>query len=199
MEALEHFANAGLLTCTNVCLSRDLVRSGDLWHYFDLARDLGVGLIQLLEPRPCGGFRGQAVTDLLGEEERRLVRAFVREGNSHPAYGQHPLLYDLAEVERSPLIGCTMGGLSHFSIDTAGQVIPCVFAHVSFGSILDEDLAPILARMRAAVPKPIHGGCPSELLQAQLEALTSGHPGRTPEYRDLDTTWHQTLYGPQNL
>ena len=195
VTALEHFAAAELLTCTNLCLTRELVRSGDLWRYFDLVRDLGVGMVQLLEPKPCGGYRGRAVLELLDEQDRQAVRDFVQAGNTHRRYAQYPLLYDLAEVERSPGIGCTMGGISHFAIDTAGHVLPCVFAQVSFGSILAEDLAPILARMRQAVPVPIHAGCPSLLLSDQLEALTPGRPGHTPEFAELQPGWHRTLYG----
>lgn len=196
VAALQHFSAAGLLTCTNLCLTRTLVRSGGLWPYFDLVRDLGVGLVQILEPRPCGGYRGQAVEDLLDDGDLQLVREFVRAGNTSRRYAQHPLLYHLADVERSPLIGCAMGGISHFAIDSAGQVIPCVFTHVSFGSILQEELAPILARMREAIPSPIHKGCPSVLLGAHLTALTAGAPAATPAFQELEPLWHQTLYGP---
>ena len=195
VSALEHFAAAGLLTCTNLCLTRAFLRSGDLWRYFDLVRDLGVGLVQLLEPRPCGGYGGKAMGDLFDDEDREVVREFVRVGNTSRRYAGHPLLYNLAEVERSPQIGCTMGGISHFAIDTAGHVIPCVFAHVSFGSILEEDLPPILARMRRVMPGPIHKGCPSILLRNHLEALMAGRPGYTPDFRDLEPVWNSTLHG----
>lgn len=196
--ALEHFAAAGLLTCTNLCLTRELVRSGGLWRYFDLARDLGVGMVQLLEPKPCGGYRGRTPEALLDEDDRRAVRDFVRQGNTERRYARHPLLYDLAELERSPMIGCTMGGITHFAIDTTGRVIPCVFAQVSFGSILEEDLAPILARMRQAVPRPIHGGCPSVLLGEQLAALTDGRPGHAPDFAEIQPAWERTLYGARS-
>jgi MoaA/NifB/PqqE/SkfB family radical SAM enzyme len=133
--------------------------------------------------------------DLLDADDLQQVRAFVRAGNTSRRYAQHPLLYDLAEVERSPLIGCTMGGISHFAIDSAGRVVPCVFTHVSFGSILEEDLPPILARMRAAIPRPIHGGCPSILLRDQLDALCAGTIERTPVFQELEPIWRRTLYG----
>lgn len=192
--ALEHFAAAGLLTCTNLCLTRDLVRSGGLWRYFDLVRDLGVGLVQLLEPRPCGGYGGRPIAELFDESDRRAVRDFVLEGNTSRRFAQHPLLYHLAEVEHSPVVGCTMGGISHFAIDTAGEVIPCVFAQVSFGSIQEEDLAPILSRMRQAVPRPIREGCPSILLGSHLEASLADHPERTPRFAELEPIWKGLLY-----
>jgi len=170
------------------------VRSGDLWRYLDLMKDLGVGLIQLLEPRPCGGYRGKALAGLFDEEVRRLVREFVQVGNTSRRYARHPLLYDLAGVERSPSIGSTMGGISHFAIDTTGHVIPCVFTQVSFGSILEEDLPTILARMREAMPRPIHAGCPSVLLQNHLDAMTRNNPEQRPRFSDLAPVWTKTLY-----
>lgn len=194
VAALEHFAAADLVACTNLCLTRELVRSGDLWRYLDLMKELGVGLIQLLEPRPCGGYRGKAMEELFDEEDRRLVREFVRVGNTSRHYARHPLLYDLAGVERSPGIGCTMGGISHFAIDTTGHVIPCVFTRVSFGSILEEDLPPILARMREAVPRPIHAGCPSVLLQNHLDDLTRNLPEHRPQFSELAPVWTKSLY-----
>ena len=193
-SALRSFSEAGLLACTNLCLTPGFVRSGGLPRYLELVWGLGVGLVQLLEPRPCGGYFGRDPGDLLEESDRQAVRAFVREANAAPRWADHPLLYPLAEVERSPSIGCTMGGISHFAIDSAGQVVPCVFAHVSFGSILTEDLAPILARMREAIPRPIHAGCPSVLLQNRLERLAEGGT-RTPAYAELASDWHLRLYG----
>ncbi len=195
VAALEHFASAGLLTCTNLCLTRELIRSGDLWRYFDLMKDLGVGLVQLLEPKPCGGYLGRPADSLLEAEDLEAVRTFVRLGNSTPRYAAYPLLYHLGDVERSPQIGCTMGGLSHFAIDSAGQVIPCVFTPVAFGSILQEDLPPILARMRKAIPRPIHGGCPSVSLGTALAERMQGTASGTVPFQDLASIWHATLYG----
>jgi len=73
-----------------------------------------------------------------------------------------------------------------------------VFTHVSFGSILQEELTPILARMRMAVPRPIHAGCPSILLQDHLEALLEEHPGKTPEFLMIEPIWNETLYRSRN-
>jgi MoaA/NifB/PqqE/SkfB family radical SAM enzyme len=194
VAALEHFASAGLLACTNLCLTRELVRSGGLWRYFDLMKDLGVGLIQLLEPKPCGGYLGQPAGSFLEPEDLGAVREFVRLGNRTLRYAAHPLLYHLGEVERSPQIGCAMGGLSHFAIDSTGQVVPCVFTPVSFGSILQEDLPPILARMREAVPRPIHGGCPSVRLGTILAERARGGASPAVPFRDLESLWHSVLY-----
>jgi MoaA/NifB/PqqE/SkfB family radical SAM enzyme len=184
--AVESFNREGVLTYLNLCLTPALIRSGDLWAYFEMARRLGVGLVEILEPRPCGGFQGRRVDGLISEEDRAAVAEFVRKGNHERRYRNHPLLYSIAAMEAPDRMGCMMGGLSHFSIDSAGNVIPCVFVPVSFGNILHEDLPAIFARMRHAVPAPIHAGCGSVLLADMFG-------DRTVLYDDHRGEWAERL------
>jgi len=71
-------------------------------------------------------------------------------------------------------MGCMMGGLSHLTIDSKGNVNPCVFLPVTFGNIMKEDFATIYARMRMAIPRPVHKACPSitlaETIRGRLRA-----------------------------
>ena len=189
--ALECFNRAGILTYLNLCLTPAFVRSGGLWEYFERARQWGVGLVEILEPRPCGGFQGCSMETLLSPLDRESVAEFVRQGNHRRRYRNYPLLYSIAEMESPEAMGCMMGGLSHFSIDSAGNVIPCVFVPISFGNILSEDLPAIFARMRKAIPRPIRSGCGSVLL-ADLFADVAGR--KTTHYNDLEDAWSERLH-----
>ena len=63
-----------------------------------------------------------------------------------------------------------MAGMSHFYIDSVGQVKPCVFLSVSVGNILQEELPVIFNRMRRTFPHPIYGECPAVALRRRAGA-----------------------------
>jgi len=190
IAAVEHFSRADVFTYLNLCLTPALVRSGDLWEYFEMANRLNVGIIEILEPRPCGGFQGRSMDGLFTAEDRLAVAEFVRLGNSERRYRNHPLLYSVVAMEAPDRMGCMMGGLSHFSIDSSGNVIPCVFVPISFGNILKENLPVIFARMRQAVPSPIHKGCGSVLL---ADLYSDGKDGATAQFKDVREAWDDRL------
>jgi len=194
LRAVECFNRAGVLTYLNLCLTPAFVRGGGLRGYFRLAKEIGVGLIEILEPRPCGGFQGVPVDRLLTEEDRRTVAEFVRAGNGDRRYRDYPILYYVAAMESPGTMGCMMGGLSHFSIDAAGNVIPCVFVPVSFGNIREEPLRAIFPRMRSAVPRPVRAGCASVLL---AHVYASAPPGTTTRHEDVRGEWSARLRDPE--
>jgi MoaA/NifB/PqqE/SkfB family radical SAM enzyme len=189
ISALRYFNNAGIMTYVNVCLSKAFVRSGDLWRYYDLMKDLNVSIIQLLEPRPCGGNHSVPMNDLFTEEDRAIVTEFYLKGNSERKYRHHPLLYYIAYMESPEKLGCLMGGLSHYYIDSAGNVNPCVFVPVSFGNILHEKISDIFARMRVAVPGPIHTECPSIRVAEILEE--QGAKNLPIPFTAVDKSWNK--------
>ena len=55
------------------------------------------------------------------------------------------------------------------TIDSKGNVNPCVFLPVAFGNILEEDFSSIYQRMRERIPRPIHRECPSIALNPLLQ------------------------------
>ena len=171
VQALGFFQKAGIFTYLNMCLTKSLVRSGDLPRYLEMARDLGVGVVRLLEPKPCGGYFFKDQDDLFSEEDRKVVTELFLRMNAQRQYRDYPVLSYLGYVESPENLGCQMGGLVHFSIDGLGNVQPCVFLPVSFGNILSEGFSEIFARMRRAVPFRLRqGGCPASFLSPLLRA-----------------------------
>jgi len=172
--ALRCFQDAGLFTYLNLCLSRDLVRSGDLPAYMDMARDLGVGAVRFLEPRPTGGYCGESAEELFSAEDRTAATEIFTRVNSGRRYRRHPFISYEAYYEAPERLGCRMGGHSLLYIDSAGNVNPCVFLPVRFGNIREEGFPEIYARMRALIPRPVRDRCPSLTLagvfKRQMEA-----------------------------
>ena len=193
ISAIRWFNEAGILTYVNCCLSKEMIRSGRLWEYYELTRDLRVGFLQLLEPRPCGGYLGSRTETVLDAEEREMVFQFLREGSTQRRYRNYPIIYSVALTESPGEMGCRMGGLSHLSIDSRGNVNPCVFLPVTFGNITQERFTVIYERMRKAAPFPIHTECPALQLAAPIERQFGISPEMPVPYERIEREWHSLV------
>jgi MoaA/NifB/PqqE/SkfB family radical SAM enzyme len=166
VDAIRLFVDSGILVYVNACLSRGLVADGGLHRLHDLVDGLGVAALQLLEPKPCGAYAA-GVESLFGAAERKEARAFFDAAHSRRRAAR-PAVYYPAFIESAENLGCMMAGLSHLYVDSLGNVQPCVFLPVSFGNIGHEPFAAILARLREAVPRPLHRPCPAVELSASV-------------------------------
>jgi len=193
VRALRIFRAAGIFTYVNVCATQRMVRSGDLRRYAELVRDLGVGFIQLLEPRPCGGYLNAPSGVLLTEDDRRRLVEFFLQMNTGKRYRRYPVVHYVAFAESPAQRGCMMGGLSHLCIDSRGNVNPCVFLPVTFGNIMEEDFQTIYRRMRKAIPHPLHKECPSLQLQSTLKNRVETEGAMPVPHRMIETEW-QTMF-----
>jgi MoaA/NifB/PqqE/SkfB family radical SAM enzyme len=191
VSALRHFRKAGIFTYVNVCASPAMIRARDLWRYAELVKRLGVGFIQLLEPRPCGGYLQPREGVLLSKDERRQLVEFFRLMNTHRNCRDYPIVHYVAFAESPEQRGCMMGGLSHLYIDSRGNVNPCVFLPVTFGNIMNNDFGTIYARMRKAIPEPLHQECPSLQLQLTLNAHAHRNGGMPVEHRAVRKEWEE--------
>jgi len=197
VRALRIFREAGIFTYVNVCATQRMVRSGDLSRYAELVKDLGVGFIQLLEPRPCGGYLNAPPGVLLTEDDRRQLLHFFRQMNTDRGYRDYPVVHYVAFAESPAQRGCMMGGLSHLCIDSRGNVNPCVFLPVTFGNIMEEDFETIYRRMRVAIPHPLHKECPSLQLQATLRHKMETESVMPVPHGMIETEWQEMfLDGP---
>ncbi len=193
VRALEAFAGAGVFTYTNLCLTRELVASGGLYEYLKLAKDLRVGVVQLLEPKPCGMYASRNGDELFSQRERDETAAFFEEANTSRRYARFPPVAYTARFERADRFGCLMGGLGHLAIDGNGNVNPCVFVPVSFGNINDEEFPSIYERMRSACAAPHYGECPALLLNRRIRAERERMGGATVRYEGLRAQWAELL------
>lgn len=191
LHAITCFRRAGVYTYMNVCLQKDLIQEGRLWRFFQFAKDLRVGSINLLEPKPYGGYRSEAVAPLFTDEERIAVTDFYQEANRNKKYKDYPLVSYMSYYERPDRFGCHMGGLSHFYINCLGDVEPCVYLPVSFGNILKEDFNTIFEKMRQSVPFPLKKECPSVCLAQRLEAIRIKDSSSPVPYERIERDWQE--------
>jgi MoaA/NifB/PqqE/SkfB family radical SAM enzyme len=197
VKAIDELNRAGLFTYINTCLQKETVRNGDLWRLIDLAKDLQVGTVNFLEPKSCGRYGSRKPDELFTEEDKGRMAQFATTVNRGRAYKDYPPVSYIAPAEKPENFGCLMGGLSHFTIDGAGNVNPCVFVPVSFGNILDEDFGVIYKRMRSVVSRPIRTECPSGLLRETLENHRNGTNTSAIPYAAIEQTW-QRLFSEKN-
>lgn len=190
-QSLEHFRNAQIFTYTNMCLQKELVHSGNLWNYFKTIKDLQVGAVVLLEPKPCGGYLSKNADHLFSEQDRNTVTEFFKTANQKKEYKDYPLVSYMAYFESAQRFGCLMGGLSHFNINSLGDVQPCVFLPVSFGNILEEDFLNIYHRMRRAIPHPLRKQCPSVYLAKTIRAKKNQGIALPIPYSEIEPEWNQ--------
>jgi MoaA/NifB/PqqE/SkfB family radical SAM enzyme len=161
IRAIRCFKDAGIFTYVNFCPTKEIIRTGDISKYLEMLKDLNVGIVRWLEPKPCGSYQDMNDADLLSQEDKELLIKLYIKVNTAAEFKDYPLISYEAYSEAPGNMGCMMAGNSLLYIDSLGNVEPCVFLPVTFGNILDEDFKIILERMRKAVPKPLHTTCPS--------------------------------------
>jgi MoaA/NifB/PqqE/SkfB family radical SAM enzyme len=195
VKAIENSQKAGLFTYINMCLTKGLVLSEDLWKFFDMAKELNVGAIRLLEPKPCGGYLQENPDALFSEQERQKVTQLFKAINQKKRYKDHPLVAYEDYVESPERLGCMMGGHTHLHIDSKGHLEPCVFLPVSFGNILEEDFATIYRRMRELIPRPLHKRCPSIHLSKKIKDYHSDGASLPIPITNVQREWLELFEG----
>jgi MoaA/NifB/PqqE/SkfB family radical SAM enzyme len=171
VKAIRYFREAGVFTYVNTCVTKELIRSGDLYSYLRLLKELNVGLARWLEPRPCGAYLDGDESAFLDEEESKILTGLYFKLNTSAEYKDHPLIIYEAWSEAPENMGCMMAGLSIIHIDSRGNVEPCVFVPITFGNIMEENFSDIFKRMRASVPSPLHTKCPSVQLNQKIRKM----------------------------
>lgn len=191
LQAIQCFRESGIFPYLNVCLTKNFVKSGGLWELLKLAKDLKVGIMNLLEPRPCGRYMSADRDELFSDEERTLSVNFFKEANRSEKYRDYPFVSYIHYYEQPEYFGCLMGGLSHLYIDSQGNVQPCVFLPVSFGNILKEDFRDISIKMKNATPGPLYDQCPSIWLSKTINTKKDqGLPLPIP-YQEIEGEWKE--------
>lgn len=144
---------AGVPVAFNTCLPREAYHNGEFERIMNAARDLGGCLVQLIQPKPAGGWLASGAPEFQGPDYQRLEE-LVRRYNHHPDYRDYPAIAAQALIEDGSRFGCTAGGVDRFYINAKGDVQPCEFLNLSFGNILQEDFSAIFTRMRRSFDPP---------------------------------------------
>lgn len=154
-RAVEHFKNAGIYTCLSLVPPQEFSDRETFLKYYDLARELGVAEIRIMEMKPSGREACRGVTQHRSELEQLQIDLY-----NDPTYRYHPPLSGLSNyLEKDHALGCQCR-FEYLFITSTGDVQPCEATEVSFGNIQEEDFVTIYDRIREAFPCPSTGCIP---------------------------------------
>ena len=93
----------------------------------------------------------------------------MKKGNRLKKYKYYLLIHYVAHIEGADQMGCMMGGLSHFYIDSKGNVNPCVLPACYIGNVSRKmNSKTFIINMLLSMPHPLHKECPSLLLSKSI-------------------------------
>ncbi|NVM02488.1 MAG: radical SAM protein [Candidatus Helarchaeota archaeon] len=159
INAVRIFRENGILPCIAICATREIVSTGGLYRYLELAKEIGVGFIQVIDAMPSGRYLGENV--ILTKAQLNEIRKFQIKVNTDPKYREYPGISARAYFEDDDHFGCSAcNGMCY--IDSSGNVQPCVFLQISFGNIMEERVQDIYKRMKSYFPHFLRGRCPAQ-------------------------------------
>ncbi|MDW3651443.1 MAG: radical SAM protein [Bacteroidia bacterium] len=123
MDSIGYAKEAGLVPGFSVCVRPEYIEPEDIEQLMELARQLGMVFIRILEARPTGRYQGKAVS--LSEEQIEQLKKLYFRYNTDPEYWDYPILDWLDHQQR--LAGCYGGGNRYLYIDTDGAIHACPF------------------------------------------------------------------------
>jgi hypothetical protein len=154
-RAVEHFKRAGVYTCLSLVPPPDFLETENFKKYYDLAKDLGVAEIRVMEVKPSGREACRGVIPHSSTLEQLQKDLFA-----DPAYRDHPAISGLSTwLEKDPALGCQCR-FEYLFITSTGEVQPCEATEISFGNIKDEPFPEIYRRVCKAFPRPSTGCIP---------------------------------------
>lgn len=140
----------------NSCLQRDDFMNGTFEKVMDRARSFGGVLIQMIKPKPAGGWL-ESGAGSFSESDLAFAREKMVSYNNLKAFSSYPAIAPMIIDESHGYFGCTAGGTDRFYINAKGDVQPCEFLNISFGNIATEAIGSIYERMRRKFETP--GDC----------------------------------------
>jgi MoaA/NifB/PqqE/SkfB family radical SAM enzyme len=152
ISSLKTFKKAGIATAINCCPTKETIEEGGIERIMKLAEDYGCSYVQLIHGKPAGGWLGRK--DPLEDEILKKMAYSHPLFNKSFKYRKYPAISSQVFESLKVNFGCTAGGIERFYINHHGEVQPCEFMNVSFGSIQDENFLVVYKRMKSYFQKP---------------------------------------------
>jgi MoaA/NifB/PqqE/SkfB family radical SAM enzyme len=133
----------GLVTALSICVSKSFVTESNLMSYAELAKNMGVSFIQILEPRAVGHYNGKDVSLDRGHET--TLEEFYLKLNFHKKFRKYPVVCYHGYYQRRT--GCFGSGNRSLYVDADGDLHACPFCRVKMGSALSDDLDGTIGKM----------------------------------------------------
>jgi len=152
-EAVVAAREAGLVTALSLCATKEFISPENIASYLQMAKQLNVSFLQILEPKAAGHYEGKDV--LLHPEHKKLLEETFLKVNYHADYVQHPIV--IYHEYYQPTLGCRGAGNGAFYIDPLANVHACPFCRQGVGNLLTDSVEQCvenLKRKGCAAPLP---------------------------------------------
>ena len=127
--------DSGLVTSLSLCPVRSFVSRTNLFRYAELAKELGVSFIEILEPKAVGHYAGEDV--VLKSEHERILDEFYIDMNYERTYDSYPIVTYHGYHQRRT--GCFASGNRNLYVDTDGDLRACPFCMSKNENVLTAD------------------------------------------------------------
>lgn len=159
-RAVESFQEAGVYTCLSLVPTDDLEEPENFKRYYELAREMGIAEIRILERKPAGRESCQGV-----RPHSVVLERLQRELFKDPRYARYPPISGLSTwLEKDRAYGCQCR-FEYLFISPRGDVQPCEATEISFGNIKDEGFGAIFDRVVKAFPHACTGCIPMVMFE----------------------------------
>lgn len=193
VRAARTFREHGILPSLCICATRDNIHDDSLYRYLELAREIGVGFIQVLDATPSGNYLGQDV--LLSRADVERLKRFHIEVNTAPQYRDYPAVSARALVEADEHFGCcACNGLCY--IDSSGNLQACDLLQIAFGNVFDEGFDQVYERMRRSFPDFTRGRCPAQTLHREIARVHANAKSLPLDHADCSRVLEQIRARP---
>jgi MoaA/NifB/PqqE/SkfB family radical SAM enzyme len=134
-----------LVTALSLCATNSFITELNLLAYAELAKEMNVSFIQVLEPKVTGHYKGRDVE--LTIEKQKLLESFYQKLNYDRKYRHYPIICYLEQVNRRN--GCMSSGDRNLYLDTDGDIHACPFCRSKLGSILSIESHETIENLKA--------------------------------------------------
>lgn len=152
-EAVVAAREAGLVTALSLCATKEFISRENIDSYLQMARQLHVSFLQMLEPKAAGHYAGKDV--LLHPEHKKVLEETFLKVNYHADYVHHPIV--IYHEYYQPTLGCRGAGNGAFYIGPLANVHACPFCRQGVGNLLTDSVEQCVDNLKkkgCAVPLP---------------------------------------------
>lgn len=135
INAIQLSIKNDFVTVISTCITRENANSEYLKLFMEFAREMGIGFVQFLEPKPVGHYAMKDV--ILREEHLEVLEKTFLQYNNQAEYSQYPIIIYHGYYQRK--MGCMSSGNRAVYVDTNGDFLSCPFCHNKSGSLLDSN------------------------------------------------------------
>ena len=145
LTAVKAFKAAGVYTCLSLVPPDDFINPENFKKYYDMARNMGVAEIRVMEKKPSGREACRGVNP-----HSPVLEHLQQELFADPDYIDYPPLSGLSTwLEKDEALGCQCR-FEYLYVTASGDVQPCEVSEVSFGNIKEEPFPEIYNRISNA-------------------------------------------------